>query len=371
MSALANVEFDYRDLQLKLHKEFGIKFDYCAVGGHDSHGKVERIIRSVQQGLDDCGLKTARLHSTGLQTLCKIVENSYNNVPIGYSYGRDQNNTPILKIISPNMLRMGRNNKRALDGPFRLARGTRELLNKIDELYASWFKIWQDAVIPKLIYQPKWYDNEKDLCDGDIVYFQKKDGLLANKWVVGKVEQIIRGRDQIIRKVMIKYFNGSEGDIGEPGRPRFTERSVRKIVKLFSIDEFQIEEDLSELQKRLDEMDGQGAAQEIVVRVRNEDQVSQVPEDVDPTHVGQDGGPAAGTRSRKRCQCCCWRHCNLSFHSMGPEMISLTELKCEDVVFGSFSLDEARLNGREEEMEDEFVEKRNLTEVLKSFNLVL
>ena len=56
---------------------------------------------------------------------------------------------------------------------------------------------------------------------------------------------------------------------------------------------------------------------------------------------------------------------------MGPEMISLTELKCEDVVFGNNFLDEARLNGREEEMEDEFVEKRNLTEVLKSFNLVL
>ena len=163
---------------------------------------------------------------------------------------------------------------------------------------------------------------------------------------------------------MIKYFNGSEGDVGEPGRARFTERSVRKIVKLFSIDEFQIEEDLSELQKRLDEMDGQGAAQD-------QGQCTQAPDDGNLIPVGQDGGPAAGTRSRRRCQCCCWRHCNLSFHSMGPEMISLTELKCEDAIFGSFSLDGSCLPFREEDMEEEFQEKKNLTEVLRSLNLVL
>ena len=137
MAGFNNVEFDFRDLQLRLHRQHGITFETCSVGGHDTHGQVERVIRSLQQSLDDCGLKQWKLHATGLQSLCKLVENSYNSVPIGYSYDRDQDNTPILKMITPNMLRVGRTNQRTLEGPFRLARGSRELLEKVEEIYDS------------------------------------------------------------------------------------------------------------------------------------------------------------------------------------------------------------------------------------------
>ena len=83
------------------------------------------MIQSLQHGLNDCGLKEQRLHATGLQSLCKLVENAHNSVPIGYSYDRDMDNTAKLKIITPNMLKMGRTNQRTLDGPIRLAKGSR------------------------------------------------------------------------------------------------------------------------------------------------------------------------------------------------------------------------------------------------------
>ena len=134
-------------------------------------------------------------------------------MPIGYSYDRDQDNTSILKIICPNMLRMGRTNQRTLEGPIRLARGARELLTKVEKLYDAWFKVWQEAVVPKLIFQPKWYDGDRDLQEGDLVYFRKTESQLDNKWTVGKVEQVIRGRNQRIRKVIIKYRNASKENI--------------------------------------------------------------------------------------------------------------------------------------------------------------
>ena len=92
------------------------------------------------------------------------MENAYNSVPIGYSYDRDQDNTGVLKIICPNMLRMGRTNQRSLEGPIRLARGTRELLTKVEDMYDTWFKIWKDTVVPKLIFQPKWYQSDNEIC---------------------------------------------------------------------------------------------------------------------------------------------------------------------------------------------------------------
>lgn len=116
MSALSNAEVTLRDLEHHVYKEHQIIFTVCPVGGHSQHGQVECVIRSIQQGLNDCGLKNERLHTTGVQSLCKLVENTYNSLPIGYSYDRDQDNTRLLKIICPNMLKMGHKNQKVLFG---------------------------------------------------------------------------------------------------------------------------------------------------------------------------------------------------------------------------------------------------------------
>ena len=55
-------------------------------------------------------MKMKRLSVTGLQTLAKLVENSCNNLPIGLKYDKNPDNTKTLKILTPNMMRMGRMN---------------------------------------------------------------------------------------------------------------------------------------------------------------------------------------------------------------------------------------------------------------------
>ena len=68
-----------------------------------------------------------RLHATGLQTVLKLIENDLNNLPLGFSYGRESDNSPLLKLIFPNMLKIGRLNSRALNGPGRMPKGPGEL----------------------------------------------------------------------------------------------------------------------------------------------------------------------------------------------------------------------------------------------------
>ena len=300
---------------------------------------MERVIRSLQQSLDDCGLKKERLHATGLQTLCKIVENAYNSLPIGYSYDRDQDNTEILKIICPNMLKMGHKNQRQLEGPIRLARGVRELVDKVEKLYEAWFLVWRDTVVPKIMFRPKWYNSDKDLDEGDLVYFQKSESKLSQAWTIGRVEQVVRSeRDDLIRKVVVKYQNHGEDN------PQFTDRHVRKLVKLFNIDEHQVQEDLAELQKRINSMqqqpgeekddiasneegeaededkDSLGPDEEGQEVDRQEDQQAEpvVGQGDGRVEAGSDDVPARNTRSRKKqCNCCCEQHCQLSFHTLG------------------------------------------------------
>ena len=246
MSGFRDAELDFRDLQHQLHKQFGISFSTCPVSGHHQHGLVERIIRSIQETFGDYNLKQKRLHSMGWQTFCKLAENAYNNVPIGYSHGRDQDNTELLKILTPNMLRVGKINSRALQGPIRLPVSKQELLEHVEKIYSGWFKIFKDTVVPRLINQPKWFKLDKDLMEKDIVYFQKEESALGSTWTVGEVDQVISGRDGLIRRAIIKYYNASEN------HPQFTDRAVRKLVKLWSMDEACLFDDLAELQERID-----------------------------------------------------------------------------------------------------------------------
>ena len=251
MAGFKDAEFDYRDLQLQLHRQYGIKFITCPKSGHHQHGLVERIIRSIQETFDEYGLKSKRLHSMGWQTFCKLAENAYNNVPFGYSHGREQDNTELLRMLTPNMLRVGRINSRALDGPIRLPVTRQELLGHVDKLYAGWFRIFKDTVVPRLINQPKWFKVEKDLREGDVVYFKKDDSVLGSVWTIGEVDQIVVGRDGHVRRAIIKYFAVNEKDPFK-ATLQFTDRASRSLVKLWSVDEIDIFDDLSELQRRLD-----------------------------------------------------------------------------------------------------------------------
>ena len=73
---------------------------------------------------------------------------SLNNLPLGYSYSRDSDNSPLLKLIFPNMLRIGRLNNRALSGPVRMPAGPGELMEKIEDSYSSFFRIWNTTMVP-------------------------------------------------------------------------------------------------------------------------------------------------------------------------------------------------------------------------------
>ena len=247
VKAVQEVEINLLNTQLALHTEYGIEFSICPVSGHNQHGQVERKIRSIQDRLKEAGFQNKRLHATGFQTLLKLIENQLNNFPLGYVYGRDQDNNPLLKMITPNMLRVGRSNERALDGPMRMPKGDGELLKEVEKTYNSWFKVWNASYVPKLVSQPKWFRQDRDLLEGDIVMFQKSESSLDSRWTLGTVDQLVRSRDGLVRRVIVRYQNAKE-DVH-----RLTDRNLRRLVKIWSCDDLNTDEELAELQKKLRE----------------------------------------------------------------------------------------------------------------------
>ena len=133
MKVVREAEINLVDLDNRCYREFGIKFYTAPVGAHNYTGLVERKIKSVQECFEKIDLKSQKLHATGLQTLAKLVENKLNNIPLGYSFGRDSMNSPLLRLVTPNMFRVGRLNSRALTGPVKLPKGPREMMTKVEK----------------------------------------------------------------------------------------------------------------------------------------------------------------------------------------------------------------------------------------------
>ena len=124
-----------------------------------------------------------------------------------------------------------------------------ELLAKVEETYMAWYKVWLETLVPKLMFTPKWYHTYKELKQGDLVYFRKKESELDGKWIIGLVDEVERGRDNIIRMVKVKYFNGHNKT------PEYTLRTIRKLVKLWDIDDTSLADDLAEMHRKFGAID--------------------------------------------------------------------------------------------------------------------
>ena len=126
-------------------------------------------------------------------------------------------------------------------------------MTKVEEAYRMWFKIWKDTWVRKLMKAPKWFKSDQNLEEDDLVYFQKTpspfDTKSKSKWTIGQVEQVNKGPDGKVRSAVIKYKNSNEKHF------QFTDRAVRSLVKIFSLGDASINEDLAEVQKFVKTLD--------------------------------------------------------------------------------------------------------------------
>ena len=391
MKALKEADVSLKDMQHVVYKERGIKFKTCPIGGHNFHGLVERKIRSVEECLEKAGIFKERLHATGLQTVLKLAENEINNLPYGYMYGRDSDNSPLLKLICPNFLKAGRINTRCLDGPITLPKSPGELMDKIKKCYGLFYEVWNTVMIPKLMAQKIWFDNKGSLNVGDIVYFKKEEKEITSTWTLGIVESIVKGSDEVVREVTIKYQNANE-DV-----PRYTERAARTIKKLFHIEDTTWQDDMNEvekLKKALEDDDEAENDAQVLKYVMNpvsdgrglRYRLTAVGEyrDVVSLKRLQDvkrNGRAKAVKNKylKPCtNCCCFSHCAINCSTVQAMDSSSDDVidRCFPTSWPDVQQDKLNLLDRswlhKEQFEEEVTTlgepKKNLTELLSCVN---
>ena len=304
MKSLREGKMTVIDLQNHLQTKVSPTFAVCPVSGHNAHGLVERKILTAQLALEKTGAGNMRLHATGLQTLCKLIECDLNNTPMGLSYGRSETNTPLMKLVSPNTMLVGRINARSPIGPFSLPAGPKSLMARVEACYRIFYKEYVDTMLVKYLLdlQPKWFKNDRDVKVGDVVYFRKRDTEFDGPWTVGMVERVVRSIDGVIRRATVKYFNSTESS------PRFTDRSIRKIVKLFNLDDGNWQADMDMVKKNLDE-----AGFKVRYEVVSDD--TEVEEETLSVDSPEESNESDESHTETvECNCCCQSHCEFVVH---------------------------------------------------------
>ncbi len=146
-----------------------------------------------------------------------------------------------MDLITPNRLKLGRNNDRSPAGPLEVTKSFSKILDSNTAVYNAWFDQWLINHVPKLMYQPKWFIQDRDIAVDDIVLFAKNDSAISSTYQYGIVKETLHGNDSKIRKVTVLYKNANEKSFRE------TTRAVRELIAIHQTDEHDLVDDLNSM----------------------------------------------------------------------------------------------------------------------------
>jgi len=144
-------------------------------------------------------LSNQRLSVIQWETVSSEIANSINDLPLALQGIVSDFDT--MDLITPNRLKLGRNNDRSPTSPLTLSKSFSKIIETNQQIYDTWFDNWLINHVPKVIHQPKWFTQDRDLMVGDVVLFLKNDSLLSSTYHYGMVQELYLGRDSKIRKV--------------------------------------------------------------------------------------------------------------------------------------------------------------------------
>ena len=247
LRAFKRGEIDLEDLSGSLYRTKGILFETCPPQSHSSHGRIERVIRSLQQSFTRSGASDSRCTATGWMTMGKAMEREVNNIPIGFLFDKTTTGgNPLLRVLRPSTLKGMNASDRAPRGLFTIPDLPEKHFSKVKTAYNAWAQCWATSYLPNiLLARQKWTDEDPNLAVNDIVYFKMKDSQLKIDWKIGKVDSVKLGRDGKVREVNVAYKIIKD----EHWSHNVVTRPAREIIKLFGLGDTNVAEDILAVHK--------------------------------------------------------------------------------------------------------------------------
>ena len=235
IKACTEMKLNFKDTMDQLHRDVGVEYNTCPVGGHNFHGKVERKIKEINLSIEKA-TSNCRLSLLQWETLGSMIANCINNLPIAIR--NEVSDFEAIDLLTPNRLRLGRNNERCPHGEMVTTFNPLKVVDENVEIFNAWFEVWL-LHVPNFMSQSKWFRNDKPLSKGDVVLFTKQESVLCKDYQYGIVDDVQNGKDGKARRASVRYKNHQEKKF------RFTNRAIRSLVLIQSVDELDIMTELA------------------------------------------------------------------------------------------------------------------------------
>ena len=201
--ALQSANFRIKDVDNFLNDKLSMRFFVPPPKAHESRGRVEARIKILREMLGRLAVTTdTRMTPLQWETVFASVASAIDDVPISRGTATQAKDAPWF-VITPNRLKLGRNNNRALDGYVDGCAGMQDLLDQNQKVKDAWYAIFVSRFHYLLPEPPKWFKNS-EIKPGMIVVFIVNDGQKAKNstvWRTGRVTTVHKGN----RKVDVEY----------------------------------------------------------------------------------------------------------------------------------------------------------------------
>ena len=201
---------------------------------HHQQGRVEAKVKVLKDMLTAWSKSSEVVNSVlGWETVFARIASAVDDVPI--ARGSASAATDLgWDIISPNRLKLGRNNYRQLDGPVKIDNCPQSQLQRNQILTARWYELFIERI--SLLVPPPKEVHERQPEVGDVVLFVHQDPNFKKLWT-WRLGLIV---DKLSRSTYrIRY---SLGNVDDPGVSRFVERSVAQISIILPVDQIHIQD---------------------------------------------------------------------------------------------------------------------------------
>ena len=95
--------------------------------------------------------------------IMKLIERQVNSIPIGYLYHQAGGNNALLRILSPNNLKLITMGDRAPVGIFNIPDKPGDIMENIDKKYQTWYQVWNESFLPLILNRQKWHEKSENL----------------------------------------------------------------------------------------------------------------------------------------------------------------------------------------------------------------
>ena len=228
--SLQNNEFSLRDVHLHVYDSMGMSVEVSSAKSHESRGRVEAKVKILRSMLNKLAINTnSPMTALQWETCFSRISNqikSTNLSDIGW------------EIITPNRLKLGRNNFRSLSGSISLTGGSGwdNLLAINRKAQVTWYQMLLDRLHQLMLKPNKWLKSDSPNVD-DIVLFIYLDSLRSKDQAVWKIGKIISIHPSG-RKVTIAFPDKTSPD--KIPKLRTINRSIREISVIYSVKDFPV-----------------------------------------------------------------------------------------------------------------------------------